>query len=135
MAMKILLQKLCIDKVEWDEELKGNILGKWKKYSERYVVLKSIKFLGYFEFKPIDIQFHGFSDASDRAYAAVVYVHSCYKDGRIDVRLLASKAKISPLIKQSIPRLELLGALFLARLLDQLKPRGQNLTQFVELIP
>ena len=81
----------------------------------------------YFEIKRIDVQFHGFSDASDCAYPAVVYVRSCYEDRRIDVRFLASNAKVSPLIKQSIPRLELLGALLLARLLDQLNSRGQEL--------
>ena len=80
-VMKILFQKLCIDKVEWDEELKGDILGEWKKILGTLRCFEVNKIPRcYFEFKPIDVQFHGFSDASDRAYAAVVYVRSCYED-------------------------------------------------------
>ena len=70
---------------------------------------------------PVNVQFHEFSDASGHAYAAVVYVRYCYEDGRIDVRIVAARTKVAPLIKQSIPRLELLGALLLARLQDQLR--------------
>ena len=45
-----------------------------------------------------------------------IYVRSIYEDGRIDVKLVASKTKVAPLKKQSIPRLQLLGATILVRL-------------------
>ena len=69
----------------------------------------------------MDIQLHGFSDASERAYAAVVYVRSTYSDGQVEVRLVASKTRVAPIKRQTIPRLELLGALILARLVNKLK--------------
>ena len=53
------------------------------------------------------------------AYAAVIYMRSLYQDGRVDVRLVASKSRVAPLKKQSIPRLELLGAVLLARLVHK----------------
>ena len=65
---------------------------------------------------PISVQLHGFSDASERAYAAVLYLSSTYADGHTKVRLLGSKTRVSPTKKQTIPYLELLGALILARL-------------------
>ena len=57
-----------------------------------------------------------FSDASEKSYAASVYVRSIYEDERIDVKLVASKSKVALLEKQSIPRLELLSATILVRL-------------------
>ena len=75
----------------------------------------------YFTATPVEIQIHAFSDASEHAYAAVVFLCSCYKDGPIHVRLAASKSKVAPTTKQSIPRLELLGALSLAGLVNKFK--------------
>ena len=65
---------------------------------------------------------HGFCDASKNAYAAVIYVRSTYADGTIKMRLIASKTKIAPVKRQSIPRPELLGALILARLISVVAP-------------
>ena len=54
-------------------------------------------------------------------FVAVVYLRSIYEDGRIDVNLVASKTKVAPLKKQSIPRHELLGATILVRLAKALQ--------------
>ena len=64
-------------------------------------------------------QIHGFSDASERAYAAVVYLRSVYRSGNISVSLVASKTRVAPLKKQTIPRLELLGANDRGTLIEQ----------------
>lgn len=79
--------------------------------------------------KSKNIELHGFSDASERAYAAVVYLRVLYEDDTVDVKLIASKARVAPCTKQSIPRLELLGALILARLVDTIK----NILPFEEV--
>ena len=78
----------------------------------------------YFARQPVDIQLHGFSDASERAYAAVVYIRSTYGDGQVEVRLVASKSRVAPIKRQTIPRLELLGALILAPLVNKLNSLG-----------
>ena len=59
---------------------------------------------------------HGFSDVSEQAYAAAIYLRTIYHDGSITTRLVTAKAQVAPIKKQSIPRLELLGALILSRL-------------------
>jgi hypothetical protein len=69
----------------------------------------------------LKIQLHGFSDASKRAYAAVVYMKFVYEDGQIEVRLISSKTKVAPIKQQSIPRLEFLGATILVRLVNTVK--------------
>ena len=65
----------------------------------------------------LQVQLHGFSDASEVAYSAVVYVRTTYKDGPPTVVLVTAKSKVAPLKRQSIPCLELCGTHILAKLL------------------
>ena len=58
---------------------------------------------------------HGFCDASAKAYGTVVYLLVVTTCG-IYVSFLASKTRVMPLSNQTIPRLELLSAVILARL-------------------
>ena len=64
------------------------------------------------------MEIHGFSDVSECAYAAVVYVKVEYESGLINVNFVISKSKVSPIRKQNIPRLELLGACLVADLVN-----------------
>ena len=58
----------------------------------------------------------GFCDASSRAYAAVVYIR-VETDVSSSVEFVASKTMVSPVERHTIPRLELLSALLLAKLM------------------
>ena len=58
-----------------------------------------------------------FCDASQQAYAAVVYLVAETASSK-SVCLLCSKTRVAPLKTTTIPRLELLSALLLSRLLD-----------------
>ncbi|KAL9978596.1 hypothetical protein ACROYT_G016131 [Oculina patagonica] len=121
-GLKILFQELCVDKINWDEPLHGKLLGRWKSLLDEIRCFETVRIPRcYFVTTPVEVQIHAFGDASEHAYAAVVYLRSCYEDGRIHVSLAASKSKVAPMAKQSIPRLELLGALSLARLVDKFK--------------
>lgn len=63
-------------------------------------------------------QIHGFSDASEKGYAAVVYSRIVDEKGRVHANLLAAKTRIDPLKnKLTFPRLELAGATLLAELI------------------
>ena len=66
--------------------------------------------------KAADIQLHEFSDASERAFAGVVYVRTVYENGVIRERVVAAKSRVSLMKQQTIPRLELLVANILAQL-------------------
>ncbi|KAL5479392.1 hypothetical protein EMCRGX_G022912 [Ephydatia muelleri] len=58
----------------------------------------------------------GFCDASTRAYTAVIYMLS-KTETRVLSRFVAAKMRVAPLQVQTVPRLELLSALLLSRLL------------------
>ena len=105
--MKIWFQKLCVDKVNWDDRLEGTMLAKWNHLFNEFSSLAKLNIPRcYFvrERKPVCRQLHGFRDTSEQAIAAVVYLRTVYEAGDVDVRLIASKTKVAPLKKQSIPR-------------------------------
>ena len=58
-----------------------------------------------------DLSFHVFSDASEDAYAAVMYERNVYEDRSVSISFIASKSKTALLNAYSIPRLGLLGAI------------------------
>ena len=119
--MKIWFQKLCVDKVNWDDRLEGTMLAKWNHHFNEFSSLAKLNIPRcYFvrEKKPVCRQLHGFSGAPEQAIEAVVYLRTVYEAGDVDVQLIASKTKLAPLKKQSIPRLELIGTYILSKLVD-----------------
>ena len=64
-----------------------------------------------------DIELHVFADASQTAYAAVIYLKSIDRNGEVHMSLLIARKKIAPLKGETIPRLELIACLLAAKLL------------------
>ena len=62
------------------------------------------------------IELHGFADASNKAFGGVVYLR-IQSDNSVVCNLVASKTRVSPITGATTPRLELLSALVLARLI------------------
>ena len=60
---------------------------------------------------------HGFADASERAYASVVYLRVGDNDGLARTQLIMAKTKVAPLTRISLPRLELCAAALLTKLM------------------
>lgn len=121
--VKILFQQLWEQKVGWDDVVPDPICEVWLRW-RRELKLLSMKSIPrcYFPKQAIvdTIELHGFSDASETAYAAVAYFCITTTDGRRYVSLITSKTKVAPIKRLTIPRLELCGALILARLLSHL---------------
>ena len=63
-------------------------------------------------------EIHGFSDAGDQAYGAVLFLRWELIDGSFVCVPVMIKAFVAPAKKKSIPRLESLGSLTLARIYD-----------------
>ncbi|KMQ92413.1 pao retrotransposon peptidase superfamily [Lasius niger] len=62
------------------------------------------------------VEIHGFTDASERAYAAVMYLRVIESTGSPSVSLVVARAKVALLKQVSLPRLELCAAVLLAKL-------------------
>ena len=117
--LKVMFRTLCIGKLDWDDELPDSLLGEWKSILTELSTLTNLnvhRCCFYTEPSHVNFQLHGFCDASVQAYAAVVYLRTVYADGSVTVRLIASKTQVSPVKSQTIPRLELLAAVILTRL-------------------
>eukprot|EP00795_Rhopilema_esculentum_P010305 gene10305-19003_t len=61
-----------------------------------------------------------FTDASSEAYGAVAFLQSVFESGEYSSRLIMSKARVAPLKSTSIPRLELLEAVFGLKLAERI---------------
>ncbi|XP_052857991.1 uncharacterized protein LOC128265818 [Drosophila gunungcola] len=72
------------------------------------------------------IELHGFSDASIKAYSAVVYSRLVRANGTVSVSLIAGKTRVAPLKQQLLPRLKLCGALLLSRLISSINTRTSS---------
>ncbi|XP_070525097.1 uncharacterized protein [Cardiocondyla obscurior] len=121
-AGKIFIQDLWIAGVGWDEKLDFNKQQFWKGFQNSLQDLNNLKINRWFESSPKSkMELHGFCDASTRAYAAAIYIRTVSEEGKINVSLVASKAKVSPVKTVSIPKLELCGAALLVRLFNHVR--------------
>lgn len=119
-AAKILFQSLWLLGLDWDESLPTNISRDWLSLRSALPSLTEIsipRWIGTFSMAS-NIQLHGFCDASNKAYAAVVYCRVLV-NGSYRTELLASKTRVAPIKKISLPNLELCGATLLANLLTR----------------
>ncbi|KAJ8977063.1 hypothetical protein NQ317_017225 [Molorchus minor] len=120
---KLLIQALWKMKLDWDTPITdGSLLLEWSSFIDNFYLLKTLKIPRYlFLSKDIrSIEFHGFADASMKAYAACVYIRAVYEDNSVSSRLLSSKSRVSPLKTVSLPRLELCATLLLSKLVEKL---------------
>ena len=83
--------------------------------------------------QPVTCQPHGFCDASTHAYAAIVYLLFFYTDGTVEVEFVTTKTRVAPIKGQTIPRLELLDALILARLMNSVYLAMKSLLKDVKI--
>ena len=114
--LKVFFQELCKIKLDWDDQLPSVLLGKWKDLLSRFQGTVITLPRCYFHSKDEQYSYllYGFCDASTAAYAAVVYLRT----GVDSTCFVASKTRVSPLNQQTIPRLELLSCLLLAKLIS-----------------
>ena len=143
LQMKILIQGLWKSGKGWDDAAPEQTVKEylnWKK--ELSILAERTLPRRYTADNPVDITLHGFGDASEAAYGAVVYFRATYADRPPTTALVISKTKLVKQVtkkakseeakakekeesepkdpkKQTIHRLELCAALLLAKLLTK----------------
>ena len=119
--IKVIFQKICKNKLGWDDEVSGELKTSWFRFVSILSNLRSVKLQRFVldcDFPPSRVELHGFCDSSIEVYCAVVYIRIVSESGAA-VQFLCAKTKVSPLKSLTIPRLELLGCLLLSDLLKE----------------
>ena len=117
LSMKLLYQQLWLLKIGWDEEVPPDLADLHTQWREQLPLLSQKQLLRCYFRLDTPSELHGFSDASEKAFGAVVYLRSTYHHHPPLVALVTSKTKVASLKPPTIPRLELCGALLLTNLL------------------
>ena len=73
-----------------------------------------------------NVELQGYCDSSEQAYCAVIYVHAGASEESSVAPLIASKTKVAPIKKKSIPRLELLACVLLSELMGSVSKVLEN---------
>ena len=118
--MKLLMQQLWNPNLGWDAPLSDELMIQHKSWREELGLLKDWELPRcYFAPEPTQsVVLHGFSDASEKAYGAVVYIRATYGHHPPSVQLVVAKSRVLPLKqKRTIPEAELCGAVLLSELL------------------
>lgn len=114
---KILMQDLWKLKIDWDESLPLQYHTNWLNYYSELSLLKEFKLKRMVNIKNYKtMQLHGFSDASEKAYGACIYVRSVNINNEVQTHLLCAKSRVAPVKTQTLPRLELCAATLLIKL-------------------
>ena len=109
---KILMQKLWMCKIGWDEPLSEELHKEWKeiatdlKAATRHSIRRCL-----FTTPLTHPIVHCFADASQKAYGAVVFLVL-----QSQVSFVTAKSRVAPLKELTLPRLELMAALVATRL-------------------
>ena len=89
----------------------------WTEWKSQLALLEGVRWQRLVLLPSYDrLELHGFSDASQLAYSTMIYIKSsCGEVSKCS--LVMCKNRVAPQKSLTIPRLELMGALLLARLM------------------
>jgi len=119
---KIIIQILWKAGITWDSSVPLYVHTMWCEFKSQLHLLSAVNFPRCIVLpNSIDIQVHGFCDASEKAYGACIYLRSQDVEGNVQVTLVCSRSRVAPVKPLTLPRLELSAAVLLAKLLKSTK--------------
>ena len=117
---KRILQELCREGVDWDDDIPDNIRARWEKWRAELPLLERLKVPRCY--KPEDfgevktVELHHFSDASQNGYGQCSYLRLMDDAESIHCSLVIAKSRVTPLKPVTVPRLELTAALVASKM-------------------
>ncbi|XP_055522845.1 uncharacterized protein LOC129717024 [Wyeomyia smithii] len=121
---KLVMRKLWELKVDWDTTPPGELINDWLIFAQNLSSLNSFQVPRRVidARKPVKLYLHGYSDVSEKAMGACIYVRSVDAAGNHSSHLLCAKSKTAPIgnNRSTIPRLKLHAAVILARLIHNI---------------
>ncbi|UYV84483.1 hypothetical protein LAZ67_X002352 [Cordylochernes scorpioides] len=131
---KIILQQCWKSELKWDQPVPEDTVKKFVEWQRQIHELLSVRIPRWvmrdgFEQPSL----HVFCDASQDANATCIYLRTV-KNEEVNVQLVASKARVAPKKKLTIPRLELMSCLIGSRLTKQVMKIYRNQLQFQRII-
>uniref|UniRef100_A0A1B0CT72 DUF5641 domain-containing protein n=2 Tax=Lutzomyia longipalpis TaxID=7200 RepID=A0A1B0CT72_LUTLO len=130
---KVLIQEVHHHCKNWDDPLPGELIAKWQEFIQTSQSIDQLSIPRWVSSiaNPSKVDFHVFSDASQLAYGATIFVVTEDLSGNICSRLLTAKSRVAPIKVLTIPRLELCGALLASELAATIQPiYNPNTTHF-----
>ena len=125
MSAKIIFQGLWKLGLGWDDQLPEVEEKKFQGWLKELPELRKFSVPRCFVNRSWDnklkVELHAFGDSSELGYGTCVYLKIVEEDGFIQTSLVLSKARLAPIKKVTLPRLELMGALLSARLVTYVK--------------
>ena len=117
---KLILQRLCRERIRWDEEIPEKEVKNWRKWLDELETLKEFEVDRCFKpenFRDIvRTELHNFADASEAGFGAVSFLRSINNQGEIHCSFVLGIARLWPMKPMTIPRLELSAATVAVRL-------------------
>ncbi|XP_037930799.1 uncharacterized protein LOC119665643 [Teleopsis dalmanni] len=122
---KIMIQKLWMLGISWDTEIPPNLQAQWEEFKLRLPAVQKITMKRWTQHSENSlIELHGFADASEAGYAAVVYTKVMNAE-KVTISLVASKTKVAPIKQVSLARLELCAAVLLIKLINYIQKNNK----------
>lgn len=120
---RLVLQEMCRHGIDWKERIPDEIYSLWERWLKCFESISKLTIQRRFapvNLRESEITLHLFVDASQDAYACGVYIRVEWQQ-QVYVKLIAGKARVSPIKHMTIPKLELNAAVIGARMLNSTK--------------
>lgn len=115
---KLLIKELWLSNIGWNDKPPEIIISKFAALMQERPFLSTLKIPRHVAvIENCTVRIVAICDASMNVYGCVIYLHTIDSSGNIVVRLLCTKAKVSPTKVTTLARLELCAAVLMSKLI------------------